>query len=88
MLLRNKRNSEVEIESKEEEKQADVKIIKSERKIQSLKTEIERLKEMLNQKEINSEQNEKYAELLSELYEKGIPYSTLSSPPLCLVPPL
>ena len=27
---------------------------------------------MLNQKEINSEQNEKYAELLSELYEKGI----------------
>ena len=72
MLLRNKRNSEVEIESKEEEKQADVKIIKSERKIQSLKTEIERLKEMLNQKEINSEQNEKYAELLSELYEKGI----------------
>ena len=72
MLLRNKRNSEVEIESKEEEKQADVKIIKSERKIQSLKTEIERLKEMLNQKEINSEQNEKYAELLSELYENGI----------------
>ena len=53
MLLRNKRNSEVEIESKEEKKQADVKIIKSERKIQSLKTEIERLKEMLNQKEIN-----------------------------------
>ena len=72
MLLRNKRNSDVEIESKEEEKQADAKIIKSERKIQSLKTEIERLKEMLNQKEINSEQNEKYAELLSELYEKGI----------------
>ena len=62
MLLRNKRNSEVEIKSKEEEKKADVKIIKSERKIQSLKTEIERLKEMLNQKEINSEQNEKYAE--------------------------
>ena len=27
---------------------------------------------MLNQKEINSEQNEKYAELLSELYEKSI----------------
>ena len=72
MLLRNNRNSEVEIESKEEEKQADVKIIKSERKIQSLKTEIERLKEMLNQKEINFEQNEKYAELLSEIYEKGI----------------
>ena len=72
MLLRYKRNSEVEIESKEEEKQADVKIIISERKIQSLKKEIERLKEILNQKEINSEQNEKYAELLSELYEKGI----------------
>ena len=72
MLLRNKRNSEVEIESKEEEKQADVKIIKSERKIQSLKTEIERLKEMLNQKEINFEQNKKYAELLSELYENSI----------------
>ena len=68
MLLRNKRNSEVEIDNKEEEKQADVKIIKNERKIQSLKTEIERLKEILNQKEINSEQNEKYAELLSELY--------------------
>ena len=59
MLLRNKKNSEVEIESKEEEKHADVKIIKSERKIQSLKTEIERLKEILNQKEINSEQNKK-----------------------------
>ena len=72
MLLRNKRNSVVEIESKDEEMQADLKIIKGERKIQSLKTEIERLKEMLNQKEINSEQNEKYAELLSELYEKGI----------------
>ena len=72
MLIRNKRNSEGEIESKEEEKQADVKVIKSERKIQSLKTEIERLKEMLNQNEINSEQNEKYAELLSELYENGI----------------
>ena len=62
----------MKIESKKEEKQADVKIIKSERKIQSLKTEIERLKEILNQKEINSEQNEKYAELLSELYEKDI----------------
>ena len=54
MLLRNKKNSEVEIESKEDEKQADVKIIKSERKIQLLKTEIERFKEILNQKDINS----------------------------------
>ena len=72
MFIRNKRNSEDEFESKEEEEQADVKIIKSERKIQSLKAEIKRLKEILNQKEINSEQNEKYAELLSELYEKGI----------------
>ena len=54
LLLRNKRNSEVEFESKEEEKQADVKIIKSEGKIQSRKTEIERFKEILNQKDINS----------------------------------
>ena len=45
---------------------------KSKRKIQSLKSEIERLKDQISQREKDSYENEKYAELLSELYEKGI----------------
>ena len=56
---------------KRRKRKTDVKIIKSERKIQPLKTESERLNGILNQKEINYKQNEKYAELLIELYEKS-----------------
>ena len=40
--------------------------------IQSLKSEIERLIDIIKEKEINSQQKEKYVELLSELFEKGI----------------
>ena len=72
MLLRNKRSSDDVSESKEEDKQTEIREIKSERKIQSLKSEIERLTDIIKEKEANTQQNEKYAELLSELFEKGI----------------
>ena len=72
MLLRNKRSSEDVSESKEEDKQTEIREIKSERKIQSLKSEIEKLTNIIKEKEDNNQQNEKYAELLSELFEKGI----------------
>ena len=72
MLLRNKRSSDDVSESKEEDKQTEIREIKSERKIQSLKSEIERLTDIIKEKEVNTQQNEKYAELLSELFEKGI----------------
>ena len=72
MLLRNKRSSDDVSESKEEDKQTEIREIKSERKIQSLKSEIERLTGIINEKEVNTQQNKKYAELLSELFEKGI----------------
>ena len=72
MLLRNKRSSDDVSESKEEDKQTEIIEIKSERKIQSLKSEIERLTDIIKEKEVNTQQNEKYAELLSELFEKGI----------------
>ena len=70
MLLRNKRSSDDVSESKEEDKQTEIREIKSERKIQSLKSEIERLTDTTKEKEVNTQQNEKYAELLSELFEK------------------
>ena len=72
MLLRNKRSSDDVSESKEEDKQTEIREIKSERKIQSLKSEILRLTDIIKKKEVNTQQNEKYAELLSELFEKGI----------------
>ena len=72
MLLRNKRSSDDVSESKEEDKQTEIREVKSERKIQSLKSEIERLTDIIKEKEVNTQQNEKYAELLSELFEKGI----------------
>ena len=72
MLLRNKRSSDDVSESKEEDKQTEIREIKSERKIQSFKSEIERLTDIIKEKEVNTQQNEKYAELLSELFEKGI----------------
>ena len=71
-MLRNKRSSDDVSESKEEDKQTEIKEIKSERKIQSLKSEIERLTGIIKEKEVNTQQNEKYAELLSGLFEKGI----------------
>ena len=71
MLLRNKRSSEEVSESKEEDKQTELREIKSERKIQSLKLEIERLTDIIKEKEVNTQQNKKYAELLSELFKKG-----------------
>ena len=71
-MLRNKRSSDDVSESKEEDKQTEIREIKSERKIQSLKSEIERLTDIIKEKEVNTQQNEKYAELLSELFEKGI----------------
>ena len=72
MLLRNKRSSDEVSESNKEDKQTEIREIKSERKIQSLKSEIERLTDIIKEKEVNTQQNEKYAELLSELFEKGI----------------
>ena len=72
MLLRNKRSSEDVSESKEVDKQIEIREIKSERKILSLKSEIEKLTDIIKEKEVNSQQNKKYAELLSELFEKGI----------------
>ena len=72
MLLRNKRSSDDVSESKEEDKQTEIREIKSDRKIQTLKSEIERLTDIIKEKEVNTQQNEKYAELLSELFEKGI----------------
>ena len=45
---------------------------KSERKFQSLKSEIERLKDQISQREKDSYEKEKYAEILSELYDKII----------------
>ena len=72
MLLRNKRSSDDVSESKEEDKKTELEKIKSERKIQSLKSKIERLTDIIKEKEVNTQQNEKYAELLSELFEKGI----------------
>ena len=71
-MLRNKRSSDDVSESKEEDKQTEIREIKNERKIQSLKSEIERLTDIIKEKEVNTQQNEKYAELLSELFEKGI----------------
>ena len=71
-MLRNKRSSDDVSESKEEDKQTEIREIKSERKIHSLKSEIERLTDIIKEKEVNTQQNEKYAELLSELFEKGI----------------
>ena len=72
MLFRNKRSSDDVSESKEEDKKTEIREIKSERKIQSLKSEIERLTDIIKEKVVNTQQNEKYAELLSELFEKGI----------------
>ena len=40
--------------------------------MQSLKQEIEKLKNIINQKEKDSQENEKYAELLSKLYDKDL----------------
>ena len=37
-----------------------------------MKSEIERLKDLISQREKDSYENKKYAELLRELYEKGI----------------
>ena len=49
-----------------------IREIKSERKIHSFKSEIERLIDIIKEKEVNTQQNEKYAEFLSELFEKRI----------------
>ena len=70
--MRNKRTTETSSRINDEEIKFEARQAKSERKIQSLKSEIERLKEVINQKERDSQDQEKYAELLSELYEKGI----------------
>ena len=59
---------------KAKDKQTVIREIKSERKIQSFKSEIERLTDIIKEKEVNTQQNEKYAEFLSELFEKGIIY--------------
>ena len=69
-MLRNKRSSDDVSESKEEDKQTVIREIKSERKIQLFKSEIERLTDIVKEKEVNTQQNEKYAEFLSELFEK------------------
>ena len=72
MLLKNKNSLSSESDNKEEDKEVESLNVKSKRKIQSLKTEIEQLKDIISQKENESKENHKYAELLSELYEKGI----------------
>ena len=72
MLLRDKSNKYLKSDSYEEEKEFEGSDVKSIRKIQSLKQEIEKLKNIINQKEKVSQENEKYAELLSELYDKGL----------------
>ena len=72
MLLRDKSNKYLKSDSYEEEKEFEGSDAKSTRKIQSLKQEIEKLKNIINQKEKDSQENEKYAELLSELYDKGL----------------
>ena len=45
---------------------------KSERNIQILKREIEKLRDVISQNEKNLQENQKYAELLSELYNRGV----------------
>ena len=72
LLLRDKSNKYLKSDSYEEEKKFEGSDAKSTRKIQSLKQEIEKFKNIINQKEKNSQENEKYAELLSELYDKGL----------------
>ena len=72
MLLRSKSVFNDESKSKEEDKELESWDAKSKREIHSLKSEIEQLKSIINQKEKDSQESQKYAELLSELYEKGI----------------
>ena len=59
-------------DSNEEEKESGKNLNKSERKIQILKREIEKLRDVISQNEKDSQENQKYAELLSDLYDRGV----------------
>ena len=69
-LKSDKSNKYLKSDSYEEEKEFEGSDAKSIRKIQSLKQEIEKLNNIINKKD--SQENEKYAELLNELYDKGL----------------
>ena len=53
-------------------KDEEIKHEESDEDVNSLKEEIERLNTKLTQKEKESQESQKYADLLSDLYEKGI----------------
>ena len=72
LLLRCKPTRELTSDSNEEEKESGKNLNKSERKIQILKREIEKLRDVISQNEKDSQENQKYAELLSELYDRGV----------------
>ena len=55
---------------KAKEKQTVIREIKSERKIQSFKSEIERLTDIIKEKEVNTQQNEKMQSFLVNYLKK------------------
>ena len=72
LLLRDNPKIERQLKDQEEIKEYKQKSDKYKSKIGNLKLEITKLKDMLNQKEKNSAQYDKYADLLGELFNKGI----------------
>ena len=72
LLLRCKPTKELTSESNEEEKESRKILNKSERKLQILKREIEKLRDVISQNEKDSQEIQKYAEFLSELYDRGV----------------
>ena len=73
LLLRNRKQNNIKKKNfslyKEEESKSDVE---EEKNVSDLKDEIYSLTKKLNDKEKEAKQNEKYADLLSDLFQKGI----------------
>ena len=62
----------IRVKNEEDKEIYDPKNVQHEITIESLKCEIERLKSIINDKEKDNDEHDKYAELLSELYDKGV----------------
>ena len=72
LLLRCKSIKELISDINEEEKDLTKSHNKIERKIRIVKREIKKLRDVITQKEKDSQENQKYEELLSELYDRGV----------------
>ena len=72
LLLRCKPIKESISDSNEEEKDLIRSRDEGDRKIQILKQEIKKLRDVITQKEKDSQEIQKYTELLSELYDRGV----------------